>query len=950
MKQTVSHIIIIIIFIQSLTAQNDQTSVENAYNEAINYHYSNKDSAYFYYKKTIRLADRQNNLEYLMYAYLYLINANGHYYDLKNYHSNLQKEDSLLHYDKRLDTFSSIAYFKDYLLFDKGHYNYKIKQYAVAKNYFQQLSLKLNSIPQKEVTKDQISMLSSINSFLGSIYKHTGKYELATYIFHKNIAFIDKNRDSIDGWEFRIYNSKKLLSQVFEEKKEFKKANGLLKEVLSFYKTKVSEPRFKNNLLSTYLLLEKNEVTQGKFKQAIRTLEENATFYPNNNPFEREVDVIYGDAYLGLKNYQKAENYYKESLAKTKAYRNHQKHQDVATVYAKLAKLYMQQQEIEKGLTHYQLALQQLANGFNDNNITKNPFPEKVQSKTVLLTILREKLTALFDSYHSTQKASYLINAHQTSKTIINTLDELRPEFESKIDKQFLITETYPSIQKMVTIAFELYKNTEDSTLIDDAFYFMEKSKSILLLEAQRNAEATKYGGVPEVILSKSQQFSANISHLEQEVFNTKTQNQQLIDTLFSLKNYYTHFLSTIEKKYPKYYALKYQSAVVSLNNVQQQLQKNQALFSYLATEDFLYLIVIEAKHKYIYKFPFKEKLKNSIQQLYRKSSKLNIQDASIYNDSYTIYKTIVAPALEKTTATELLIIADDLLNYIPFDALITSKKEHSYLIKTHTVSYASSATLLLEHNKKKSINDNKLLVFAPQFNGKQTTFNQEKTAMNPLLYNEREAQQIARYFNGKIYNGNKASIANFNKEVGKYNLLHFATHASANDEFPDYSYLAFSGDSTTSNLLYVKDLYNYEINADLVTLSACQTGIGKLQKGEGMLSLARAFNYAGASSIITTLWKINDQSTSEIITRFYQNLSNGLSKKEALRQAKLTYLKTSDDPLLNHPYYWSGIVLTGNTMPVTTTHSLWWILLGVVGVVVLGLLYVSFLRKQESY
>ena len=948
MKNRIIYIVFSIVSIQGVSSQQNEL-IDIAFNKAISYHYTDKDSAYYYYEKTINLADKQNNLEYLLTSFLYLINANGNYYDLKNYQINLQREDSLLLYDKRVDTLASIQYYKDYLLFEKGNYNYKIKQYTTSKKYFQELYTKINTISEKEQTIENIMLLSSIYSFLGLIYRHTDKYELAAYTFNKDITLVSKHKDSIVDWESRIYNSKKLLSQVFEEKKEFKKANILLKEVLSFYKTKVNEPRFKNNLLSTYLLLEKNEVTQGEFKQAIQTLEENTNFYPDENPFEREVDLIYGDAYLGLKNFAKAEDYYQKSLMRTKLYRNNQKHQDLATVYTKLAKLYMQQQEIEKGLMHYQLALIQLEKNFNDTDIAKNPDPKKVDSKTVLITTLKKKLTALFDSYTITHELNYLIDAHKTSKTIIKTLDELRPEFESKVDKQFLISETYPSIEMMVTIAYELYKSTGDATFIDDAFYFMEKSKSILLLEAQRNVEATKYGGIPEATINKSLQFRANISHLEQETFNTKTEDQSLIDTLFSLKSNYHRFLNNIEEKYPKYYALKYQSAVVPLKQVQQQLHKDQALFSYLATKDVLYLIVIDSNNKTIYKFPFKKEFKNTIQQLYRKSSSFNIEDASIFNDSYSIYKTILAPALEKTTATDILIIADDLLNYIPFDALVTSNKQHLYLINTHTVSYASSATLLLEHSKKNNVKDNKLLVFAPQFNGKPLAINQERADMSPLLYNEQEAQQISQYFNGKVYNGKNASIDNFKKEVGKYNLLHFATHASANDEFPDYSYLAFSDDSITSNLLYVKDLYNYQINADLVTLSACQTGIGKLQKGEGMLSLARAFNYAGASSIITTLWKINDQSTSEIMTSFYQNLSNGLSKKEALRQAKLAYLETNDDPLLNHPYYWSGIILTGNAMPVTATNYLLWILLGVVGVVVLGLLYVSFLRKQES-
>ena len=950
MRHSILYIFFIISFIQNVSSQNAQIEIEKAFNKAISNHYSNKDSAYYYYEKTISLADEQNNLEYLLSSLLYLINVNGYYYDLKNYNVNLQREDSLLRYDKRFDTLTSLQYYKDYLLFDKGNYNYKIKQYSTSKKYFQELYTKINTIPKKNRTKANIAMLSSIHSFLGLIYRHTGKYELATYTFNKDITLLSKYKDSVDNWESRIFNSKKLLSQVFEEKKEFAKANVLLKEVLIFYKTKVNNPRFKNNILSTYILLVKNEIKQGKFKQAIETLNENSQLYIDDNPFAKEVDLLYGDTYLGLENYKKSITYYNKSLLKTIAYRNDKKHQDVATIYARIGKSFMQEQKFDKGLQHYQMALIQLEKDFNNTSLNTNPNPKKVVSKTVLITILKEKLDALFNSYKITNDLNYLNKAHNTSKTIINTLDVLRPEFESKLDKQFLITETYPSIQKMVTIAYQLYQNTEDKTFIADAFFFMEKSKSILLLEAYRNSEATKYGGVPEFIISKEQQFRAKISHLEQEIFKSRLlDTQSLTDTLFSVKNNYNSYLDNIEKEYPNYFALKYKSTVASLQTTQQQLYKNQAVLSYLVTEDALYLTLIDSKKTGFYKLPFDKKIKNTIRKLYRKSSKLNIQDASIYKDSYIVYQSILEPVLQKINATDLIILADDILNYIPFDALVTSNKKRIYLLSTHSISYASSATLLQAHNKIGARKNSNLLIFAPQFNGTSTTQNQERTDMAPLLYNEQEAENIAQYFNGKIYGRNNASINNFKNELGKYNLIHFATHASANDEFPDYSYLAFShNDSIISNLLYVKDLYNYKINADLVTLSACQTGIGKLQKGEGMLSLARAFNYAGVPAIVTTLWKINDQSTSEIMKYFYKNLNDGLSKKEALRQAKLTYIETNDDPLLNHPYYWSGIVLTGNTMPINSTNYLFWILLGVIGIVIIGLVTKKFIPKKK--
>jgi len=932
--------------VQIANAQQTKTTVESFFNKALDYHYINKDSAYYYYEKTIQLADQQNNLDYLVYSFQFLINANGHYYDLKNYQINLQREDSLLQYDKRFDTYLYNQYYKDYLVFDKGNYYFKIKQYTLAKWHFNKLKNKIIAKPTNSLSKDDIAMLSSLYAFLGSIYKLMGKNEQAEYTFQKDIIFLKKNRDSIENWESRLFNTKKLLSQVYEEKKVFDKANELIKEAFNFYKFRKEDPTYKNNILSTYLMLAENFVQQKNYKQALLTLKENAKFYPNENPFERDVDLAYGDAYLGLKNYQKAKEYYNESLEKTKVYRNYQKHQDLATVHARLGNLYLEQQQFNKGLLQYQQALIQLEEGFNSTNLNTNPSPKKVSSKTVLMRILKEKLDALHKVYLSTNNIKYLNNAHLTSKVIIKTLDELRPEFESKLDKQFLIQNTYPSIQKMVTIAYELFDKTKANQYIDDAFFFMEKSKSILLLEAIRNTEATKYSKIPETVINEEQQFRATISHIEQEIFNDESRNKPLVDSLYSLKNSYYNFLEKIEKGYPKYYDLKYKPDVVSLKIVQEQLQKNQAVLSYLVTENNLHITIIDANQKTVLKLPYTSELQKTIQRLYRKSSTLNIEDTSIFEDSYAVYKAILEPALQKTKATDLTIIADDLLHYVPFDALVTSSENPSYLLKTHSISYASSATLLQEHNKKKTSRESEILVFAPQFNGETVAYNQQRTEMSPLLYNQQEAQQIAKYFKGKIFSGNQASIKSFNNAVENYSLLHFATHASANDEYPDYSYLAFSNDSTASNLLYVKDLYNYQINADLVTLSACQTGIGKLQKGEGMLSLARAFNYAGASAIVTTLWKINDQSTSEIMSNFYKNLSEGLSKKEALRQAKLTYLETNDDPLLNHPYYWSGIVLTGNTMPITVTNYLWWVLLGGLGLI--GILYMLFQRKQK--
>ncbi len=133
-------------------------------------------------------------------------------------------------------------------------------------------------------------------------------------------------------------------------------------------------------------------------------------------------------------------------------------------------------------------------------------------------------------------------------------------------------------------------------------------------------------------------------------------------------------------------------------------------------------------------------------------------------------------------------------------------------------------------------------------------------------------------------------------------------------------------------------------LNADMVTLSACQTGIGKLKKGQGMLSLSKGFYYAGAKSLVNTLWKINDKSTVKLMEYFYEGLSKGYSKSEALRKAKLKYLETTDDELLKHPYYWAAFVVSGDVSPISNNNTLWWVF----GIGVVTLLLIGFYLKKR--
>lgn len=195
---------------------------------------------------------------------------------------------------------------------------------------------------------------------------------------------------------------------------------------------------------------------------------------------------------------------------------------------------------------------------------------------------------------------------------------------------------------------------------------------------------------------------------------------------------------------------------------------------------------------------------------------------------------------------------------------------------------------------------------------------------------------------NGDAYSGNLVNKELFIKESSKARILHLAMHALTDDKHPEYSQLVFKNENNaeTSTSMYAYELARMKLNADLSVLSACNSGSGKFQKGEGVLSLARAFKASGCPNIVMSLWPANDASTKDIVVGFFKHLKAGLGKADALRQSKQDYLDTASDEL-KHPYYWAGLVLIGNNEPMKFgSTQLPLILLFFITLLVAGLIY----------
>jgi CHAT domain-containing protein len=299
---------------------------------------------------------------------------------------------------------------------------------------------------------------------------------------------------------------------------------------------------------------------------------------------------------------------------------------------------------------------------------------------------------------------------------------------------------------------------------------------------------------------------------------------------------------------------------------------------------------------------------------------------------AFKLYTKLVQPVAGFLPGKKVIIIPDEELNYLSFESLIqniipsdtVSFRNLPYLIKSNPVSYAPSSTIfaMIKKGRMPELNQG-VLALAPSTSILTRSMLANNAALAQQLQGDLddlpgaawEAENILKIMKGKKLIGEEATEAEFKKLAPSYDIIHFATHARIDDENPLSSILSFYpyDDQGEDGKLHTYEIYNLDLKGELAVLSACSTGNGKLQKGEGVISLARAFTYSGMPSVIMTLWDVEDISTGNIVPFFYRLLLEGYDKDIALQYAKLKYLKRTKPEIETHPAFWSGFVLYGN-------------------------------------
>lgn len=623
-------------------------------------------------------------------------------------------------------------------------------------------------------------------------------------------------------------------------------------------------------------------------------------------------------------------------------------------ILCKIGNTYQYLLNYSEALKNYQLAF---SIAYKDssflNNIYQNPNMQNIEADKTIIKLLILKSNTLYRlSQKNKNQVSTLREALKTYVLAIKTIDGFRHKISTDDFKEFFVNDVREMYENAVKACFSAYQYNKTDSILELAFFFIEKSKNQVLMDALHSFDAKKYTKVPDSLIQQDELYKNKIVGLQNRLYQLKNNDAQtsLIENCqyeyVKTQQLYSEFIANLENKYPDYYYLKYNINVPSLKETRNFVNKN-LFVEYLMGEDFIGIIAGNEKKIIFKQAPvaqgFYELLEQFINSIANKNIYENCYNLTLFKNfifqSNTLYNILLKPILDEfNNVNQILIIPDHKLCMLPFDILIenipsdTSSIDYrnlSYVLRNYAIRYEYTAELLVgkcSQRNNKSYKNN-YIGFAPDY--KKCKYNISQTykkylaILRPLGSNKIEVKNSTGLFKGKAFLGNYANKINFKNEITCSKIIHIAAHAIINDTNPNLSGIFFSSIHNNindtineDNVLYLDEIYNLKLNSDLVLLSACETGSGKLLKGEGIISLGRAFKYAGCPNIAMSLWKTNDCSTADIMFSFCKHLKRGERKDVALRNAKLDYLYNHEEIANVHPYYWSAFILIGDNEP----------------------------------
>lgn len=757
-------------------------------------------------------------------------------------------------------------------------------------------------------------------AYLGQVYSSTGKYAQAEEQLKMALAI---RQDKLPETHELIAASYNDLGLAYSQT-DVDKAIDYFDKAIEMYATLhgADHPKIaitNTNLGMAYRSLKLYGDAITNFEEALKVWQ---AVYSQPHPSQAFVFLNLGQTYAIMGDLQPALEYYEKGLAIYKSTHG-KKHPDIAYAYNLIGKVKVTQRKFDEALANYQQAIIANVGSFNSIDINDNPEGTDFYNGNQLLYSIMYKAQALEGRYFGkTLRQKDLEQAIKNLQNCDLLIDRLRQQTNNESDKITLgaiANEVYADGARigheLSEVAFRRRPRYRELS-----FYFAEKSKSAVLLDAISDTNAKSFAGIPDELLEEERGLKSALALVNQKLAQKPTEEEEkyLRETAFHLNQSYQTFVKDLEIQYPEYFNLKYNSSSPSIEQVQNLLPQNTAVLSYFI-DDYnnrarLYTYVITKKSFRIRSKPLPGDY-NKFLTGYRNS--IYFLDQHAFVETARTLNQLLIPKLPRKV-NDLVILPAGRMSVIPFEALLNAKVKNEnipyrslpYLVNKYSIRYEFSTSLMLQKQSSKGSAFQSAMFCAP------VTF-PEKDNLNDLPGTANEVNALKNLFTGKqiasevLINHDASESAIKTRPLRDYHLVHFATHGIVDENNPELSRLFLQNDSEAEDgNLFSGEIYNLQLNASLVTLSACQTGLGKISRGEGVIGLSRALVYAGAKNIIVSFWSVADESTAELMTDFYTLLLESSSPQfsPTLRQAKLNLMQGKYPA----PFYWAPFILIG--------------------------------------
>jgi CHAT domain-containing protein/tetratricopeptide (TPR) repeat protein len=769
---------------------------------------------------------------------------------------------------------------------------------------------------QAERVNDKYSGLDEserlFNKF-GALYYETGDYNKSISYFEKALSLVQSKKPVNI---YFVINYKNNIATALMKQGKYSQALEIFRELINYPQP---DDILFYNIGNTYF--EEAEYTLSlKYVRKISHLE-----------FEKYSSLI--KIFIRLQQYDSAQFY----LAKAKNIYSSKKIFTSAFAYGIVLKysgdLKAATGKPMEALEDYQSAIINLDPAFSDRSLSANPVVfSGLQNFSFLFETLVAKASTMRELGKSQQASNWLKQSVSAYGSALSLANHIERTYSSDDARLFLKTKINPATRDAVEAAIRLYDETKNPEYINTAFGFAEGNKATILQLGLRNLELTTIPGLPLALVSEEKRYRSILAKLEIHSVQVtdSTERKQLEREMHDVEISLASVQDKLDEN-PAYHNLKFLASSAGMDVLQKNLDgADEAILSYYFTADKLICFYITREGSGYSALPlnkneFSNNVISTISALRNTLEDLDAVSRTTFRNMGTrLFTELIKPVFDKIkNKNRLIIIPYNEISYVPFEMLVMD--DGSQMLKKFAISYNYTANFLTGNKPVKS-KGYEVLAMAPFSDAGNMNL-----ILPALPSSAGEIEQLP----GKKLFGTEATKNQFTSLLGQFPVIHLATHAIANDSNLLGSYIEFYGiknDAEDKHRLFEKEIYTFNMkSARLVILSACETGNGLMVNGEGVISLSRAFSYAGCKSVVTSLWKADEISISFITKRLHHYLQKGLPIDIALQKSKIDFLASSDiDARIKTPAFWANLVLIGDYQPVAESPVNWFYLAGI--------------------